>query len=606
MRDMLQRGKYVRWSFDWYCGYAMFDIYPPLLYAIAAIGSQIIGDVATIIKIITILSFSSLPLAIYRLGRTLGRSVKGATVMAWLFAITPLNVFFLFNGYFMLMSSLVLMVIFLSLFFHHAQTGDRISFYTAIAMLVVIALSYHRALYITLFILFFHFIVKMYRRQVREATITALIAMFGLSISAFWVLPAIINMLAINSNELYQSLISVASWEGLNFHVIAMLFIVPYWYLVLKRLSIKKWSNDTELVLFISLIFFTLLALGPYGPLHYIIPFSSSQRAEITLLFVTFLAITIATSLFDEKVLGGKRTLTGIILSSLTFLILLSSVFISPALAQGFHLVNFNYSRNEVEDSLPNVINYAYVQQQVFLGKHDQDFLEVLQYISGDSRSGRVVFYSNRSQTIDMFYYYALLPLSGKSSPQGIAPDGEGDPKWNDFTQHVIWSVNKTLLELSGTRWIISNFPLTVNGSRIVQTFNQYRLYELESVTMIDDCDHSIDYSLDVVRVALHHDCEKFTLKISYHPRWRAFDQNGNALEIEREDYGFMRIVGSEKFSKVMLTYSNTMVDTLSEKISVICFTLLLASALFKKYVSFKAQTKKESESTARSIACDR
>jgi hypothetical protein len=565
----------------------------------AAIGSQIIGDVASVMKIITILSFSSLPIFLYRLGRTLGRSYKGATVMAWLFAITPLNVFFLFNGYFLLMPSLVLMVIFLSLFFQYTQTGGQNSFYASIAMIAIIALSYHRALYTILLILFFHFIVKLYRRQVREAIITALMVMSGLGLSAFWLFPAIINMFAINSNELYQSLISVASWEGINFHAISMLFIIPYWYLVLKRITIKRLSNDTELVLFISLIFFTLLALGPYGPLHYILPFSSSQRAEISLLFVTFLAITIATCLFDKRILEGKRTFMGIVLSSLIFLIFLSSVFIHPIIAQGVNVVNFNYSRNEVEDSLPNVIKYAYIQQQIFLGKQDQDFLEVLQYISEDNRSGRVAFYSNHSQTIDMFYYYAFLPLSGKSSPQGIAPEGEGDLKWNDFTQYVIWSINKTLLELSGTRWVISNFPLIVSGIRIIQTFNQYKLYELDPVEMISDCDHSIQYGLDEVQIVLHRECEDFTLKISYHPRWRAFDQDGNALETERGENGFMKIRGSSKFSKVFVIYSNTSIDILSQNVSIISTTLFLASFILKKYASLKGRDKKRSETAA-------
>ena len=132
-------------------------------------------------------------------------------------------------------------------------------------------------------------------------------------------------MFTINSTELYQSLISVASWEGVSFHVIALLFIVPYWYLVLKRLRMKCLRNDTEVVLVISLVFFTLLALGPYGPLHYILPFSSSQRPELSMLFVTFLAITVATRLFDDRIREGKRTFMGIILTSLIFLLVSAS-----------------------------------------------------------------------------------------------------------------------------------------------------------------------------------------------------------------------------------------------------------------------------------------
>ncbi|UCH36920.1 MAG: hypothetical protein JSV76_04305 [Candidatus Bathyarchaeota archaeon] len=584
----------------------MFDIYPPLLYAGAAFGSQLLGDVAAIMKIMTILSFTSLPLALYRLGRTLGRSPKGATVVAWLFALTPLNGFFLFNGYLLLIPSLVLMILFLSVFFQYTQSGDMGKWYAAIAMLVIIALSYHRALYVVLFVLFFHFSVKLYRRQLREAMMTALLVVFGLGISAFWVLPALINMFTINSPELYQSLVSVAAWEGVSFHVIALLFIVPYWYLVVKRLRMKCLRNDTEVVLVLSLVFFTLLALGPYGPLHYILPFSSSQRPELSILFVTFLAITIATRLFDDRIREGKRTFMGIMLSSLTFLLLLSCVFISPMLAQGFQQMNFNYSRNQVEDSLHNVINHAYVQQQVFLGTHDHDFLEVLRYLSGMNQSGRVVFYSDRSQTADMFYYYALLPLSGKPSPQGIAPDGEGDLKWNDFTQPIIWSVNQTLLQLSGTRWIISNHPVAINGVHRTQLFNQYWLYELDSVAIIDDCDHSIDYGLDDMHIRLYRDCEQFTLKISYHPRWHAFDQHGNALEIERSDYGFMKINGVDNLNEVILTYSKTMIDMLSETISVICVIVLIVFLFFQKRSASKALRHEVNESTSRAQSVDR
>jgi len=80
----------------------MFDIYPPLVYVIAAVVSLIVNNIPLIMKLLIIASFSSYPLLLYRLGRALGRSPKGAMSIATLFSLTPLNMFFLFNGYFVL------------------------------------------------------------------------------------------------------------------------------------------------------------------------------------------------------------------------------------------------------------------------------------------------------------------------------------------------------------------------------------------------------------------------------------------------------------------------------------------------------------------------
>jgi len=584
MRSMLREGKFIRWSHDWYCGYAMFDIYPPLIYVLAAAVSLVVNDVALVMKLFTILTFSSFPILLYRLGRALGRSSKGATSMALMFSLTPLNVFFLFNGYFVFTSSMALMFIFLTEFFRYVQNGGKTSLLASTAMLTIISLTYHRALYFILFIILFHFLLKTYRRQVRKAASAALMAVIGVGISSFWLLPAMVDMLALQSDELYQSLISVASYGGVSFHAISMLFIVPYCYLAFKRVRKKGIRNDSELVLLLSLIFFTVLAMGPYGPLHYVVPFSSSQRAEITLLIVTFLAATLASSLFDERIAEGRGIFSGIILSSLVFLTIIIGIFSYPKIASGLGAIDFNYSRGELNDSLTNLINNAYVEQQVFLGRSDEDFLKVLRHISNDNREGRVAFYSNRSQTVDMFHYYALLPLSGKSTPQGIAPEGEGDPKWRSFTQHIIWHANETLLKLSGTRWVISNYPLTLDGNNSYETFGRYRLYELDNAEMINGCEGTIHNGVGEVRIALSQECRGITLAESYHPRWRAFDQDGNEIGVESTEHGFMRITSENNMREVRLVYSDTMTEVWGKVISIVCLILLAVLSLMIKH----------------------
>jgi hypothetical protein len=76
-----------------------------------------VNNIALIMKLFIIASFSSYPIFLYRLGRSLGRSPKGAMSMAALFSLTPLNMFFLFNGYFVLIFALALTIIFLEEFF---------------------------------------------------------------------------------------------------------------------------------------------------------------------------------------------------------------------------------------------------------------------------------------------------------------------------------------------------------------------------------------------------------------------------------------------------------------------------------------------------------
>lgn len=584
MQKMLEKGNFVRWSYDWYCGYAMFSTYPPLIYMLAATVNLVINNVALVMKLFTIISFSIFPILLYRLGRVLGRSHRGATSMAFLFSLTPLNIFFLFNGYFVFLFSLVLLSVFLTEFFKYIQNRNNTGFVASTAMLTIISITYHRTLYFTLFIIFFYFLIKIYKRQIKEAVSTVAMVLIGVGISSFWLLPAIKDMLALTSGELYQSLILTASYEGINFHLISILFIVPFWYLVLKRLRKERLKNETELVLFLCLIFFSILSIGPYGPLYYVIPFSSSLRIEVTLLFSIFFAITLASSLFDDDIVDGKRTFTGILLSSIIFLTIIIGVFMYPKMALSLTALNFTYSTKEISDSLLNLIRNAYVDQQVFLGKNDEEFLKVLQYISNDDMDGRIAFYSNRSQSVDMFYYYAMLPIFGKSTPQGIAPEGEGDLKWASFTQHIIWNVNETLLRLSGTRWIISNYPLVLKSNHVYKVFGQYWLYTLDDVNMINGCEGTIKKDVGEIRISLSQECRSITLAESYHSRLRAFDQFGKELDIKVTKYGFLNISSTDKMREISLIYSETKIDALGKAISIICLILFTVFSI-KKFI---------------------
>jgi len=579
MQEMLEQRVFIRWSEDWYNGYAMFAIYPPLIYVFAAALNTAINNVAVIMKMLIIGSFSSQPLLLYSLGKVLGRTRKGSTVLAALFSLTPLNVFFLFNNYFILIISQAMLLIFLIEFFKYDKNRDKASFLISTAMLTVISLTYHRTLYYIFFLMLFYILINVYRKQIKKVASTIIMSGIGVGISSFWLIPALLDMLNLDSAELYQSLILVAEHNGFSFQNLAIFFIVPFLYLVFKRIKVEKITDDHELTLLLSLIFFSILCLGPYGLLYYFVPFSSSQRIEVTLLMATFLAIILASKLFDNKIIDGRRTLYGITFSSLITLTMIVGVFFHPQMALSLEIINFSYNRGDVNDSLTNLIDNAYVKQQIFLGKSDEDFLSVLNYIAYDPREGSVVFYSNRSQTVDMFYYYALLPLSGKPTPQGISPEGEGDLKWNTFTRHVIWQANETLLKVAGTRWIISNYPIVLEGNYTHKIFGKYVLYELYNVRNIIGSEGKISKSIGEIKVVLNSECSRFIISESYHPRWRAFDQNNNELQISSTDYGFMEIVSPDNIKVVYLIYSNTMADFISKIISggcLICYVILV------------------------------
>lgn len=306
-------------------------------------------------------------------------------------------------------------------------------------------------------------------------------------------------------------------------------------------------------------------------------------------MMATFLAAVLASSLFDEKIANGRRTFRGIVLSSLIFLTMIISVFFYPQIVLSLDTVNFTYVNGGVNDSLINLLSNAYVKQQVFLGKSDEDFSRTLRYVSNDSRDGRVVFYSNRSQTVDMFYYYAMLPASGKSTSQGVAPEGEGDLKWSIYTQRIIWNADETLLRLSGTRWVISNYPIALEGNPNYKLFGQYRVYELGDVKMINGCEGSVYSGVGEIRIALDQGCRSFTVAESYHPRWRAFDQGDNEVKIERTEYGFMRLSSTSDMREVRLVYSDTKADILGRLISAVC--LALFAALFLKGFNFSKRS---------------
>lgn len=246
-------------------------------------------------------------------------------------------------------------------------------------------------------------------------------------------------------------------------------------------------------------------------------------------------------------------------------------IFFYPKATLSLEAVNFTYSRGGLNDSIMNLVSNAYVEQQVFLGKTDDAFLKVLRYIANDSRVGRVAFYSNRSQTVDMFYYYALLPLAEKSTPQGIAPEGEIDPKWSTFTQYIIWQINETLLKLSGTRWVISNYPLVLDSNVSYKVFGRYRLYELADVALIKESESTVHTDIGEIQIVLSQECESITFAETYHPRWRAYNQDGVEVEVLPTEYGFMKIVSSSNFREVHLVYSETTIDILSRIVSVAC-----------------------------------
>ncbi len=586
MRNMLEEGKFIRWSYDWYAGYAMFDIYPPLIYVFVATLDLLVDNIALLMKLVTVVSFSASPLLLYRLGRVLGRSSKGATAIALLFELNPLNMFFLFNGYFVFILSLALTFLFLTEFFKYSRKREKRSFLYSVAILATISLTYHRSLYFILFTIFFHFLLKVYRRQFREAASAALMTITGVGISSFWLLPAAMDMLSLQSVELYQSLILGASHQGVSFQAISILFIIPYVYLAFERIRKKKIEGDSELVLLFSLIFFTILALGPYGPFHYVVPFSSSQRVEVAILIASFYATVLASSLFDERIKECRRTFSGILVSGLFFLAFIVSIFFYPRIAMSLDVVNFTYSREEIDDSLTNLISNAYVKEQVFLGKNDQSFLQVLRYISNDSREGRVAFYSNRSQTVDMFYYYALLPLSGKSTPQGVVPEGEGDLKWGIFTKDIIWHANETLLRLAGTRWVISNYPLALESNSTLRVFGQYMLYELDEVNIVRGCEGWINEDIGEIWITLAQRCRSITIAESYHPRWRAFDQDGREIGVESTEFGFIKVTSTNDLEEVRLVYSDTATDLLGRTISILCLALFAGLSLITRYSS--------------------
>ena len=257
-------------------------------------------------------------------------------------------------------------------------------------------------------------------------------------------------------------------------------------------------------------------------------------------------------------------------------------VFFNPQTTLSLEPINFTYAREGVNDSLTNLVTNAYAEQQVFLGKNDKDFFEALRYLSKDGRDGRVAFYSNRSQTVDMFYYYAMLPISGKSTPQGIAPDGEGDLKWNSYTRHIIWYANETLLELSGTRWIISNYPIAFERNYTYKLFGQYRLYYLNASETKNERENYIYNGVGKIWIDPNPRCVSITITESYHPRWRAFDQDYNEVKVESTEYGFMRITSTNIMEEIQLIYSDTLIDTIGKvisAISLIFFTIFLISS---------------------------
>lgn len=582
MREMLLEGKFIRWSYDWYCGYAMFDIYPPLIYMLVAAMSIVINDIALVMKIFTIASFTIFPLVLYKFGKALGRTSKGATTMTVLSTLTPLNIFFLFNGYFIFIPSLILMFLFLTEFFKHIQNHDKTSLLTSTVLLTVISFTYHRAIYFILFIMLFYFFIKIYRRELREATSIILMTAIGVGAASFWLLPAIFDMISLPSDEMYQSLILVASHNGLSFHTVSLIFIVPYLFLVYQKIRKKKVDNDSELLLLISTVFFTILSLGPYGLLYYIVPFSSSQRVEITLLMVTFLGNALSSSLFDGGVKEGKITIMFTLTATLLLTSIMVAIFFQPRLALGLESIDFTYDRGDLDDSVMKLVRNAYVEKQIFLGRNDRTFLEILEYISSDSRDGRVAFYANRSQTATIFYYYALLPLSGKSTPQGVTPEGEGDPKWRLYTQKIIWNPDETLLKISGVRWIITNYPLNLNYSKST-TFGEYKLYELDNVKMINGSEGTVQREVGKMKITLTQVSRSFDLAESYNPRWRGFDQDGREITLGRTGYGFMRISSTNEMREINLVYSDTVIDTVGKAISVACLALFVILAFILK-----------------------
>ncbi len=583
MRDMLLQGKFVRWSNDWYSGYAMFDIYPPLVYVVTALIGIATNNVAAAMKIVTIASFTALPIALYRLGRAIGRTPKGATTMALLFTLTPLNIFFLFNGYYILIPSIALMLVFLTEFFNYTQRHNTRSYAYSIILLAAISFTYHRTLYFVMLILAFYLALKIAKKQIRQALDVAVMAAVGVGLSAYWLFPAALDMLALNPSELYQSLILGASSNGVNFYVISLLFIVPYCYLTYKRIKKEKIRSEPDQLLLITLAFFVLLALGPYGPLYYVLPFSSSQRVEITLLMVTLFAAALASPLFDGKIKDGNRTLRATVVASIFFLSAIVGVFAYPRMALDFSAINFTYDRGDLNDSLQNLVTSAYVKQQVFLGKSDADFLGALRFAASDPGQGRIAFYSNRSQTVAILYYCGLLPLSGKSTPQGVVPEGEGDPKWNIYTQHIIWSPNETLLKLSGTRWILSDHPLTLSGNPAPRTFGQYLLYDLGNTSLISGSDGTVSSGVGETRITLSQAASSIVFAETYNPRWRAYDQNGKELKVEGNQYGFTKISSTATFTEVHLVYANTLADNLGEAISIACVVLFVAIVLVRR-----------------------
>ena len=105
-------------------------------------------------------------------------------------------------------------------------------------------------------------------------------------------------------------------------------------------------------------------------------------------------------------------------------------------------------------------------------------------------------------------------------------------------------------------------------------------MYELDDVKMMNGSEGQIFNSVGEIHIALNRECRSITLVESYHPRWRAFDQNNNEVIVECTEYGFMKITSTNNIEEVHLIYSDTTVDVMGRVISLICLIVYFIMTL--------------------------
>ncbi|UCE13385.1 MAG: hypothetical protein JSV04_14525 [Candidatus Heimdallarchaeota archaeon] len=594
--QFFQEGVWPNWSFLTQAGAPFLLTYPPLYYFIVASLTLLGIDLGFSMKIVSLLTLiglfssfwalqksisgehSQIALAMFSFSMTLMYSLVGQhpfslavlfavlSILCYVYALPNFSLPFGFSDDLKRVLSLILLtpLCFTLTILTHLVAGYMLGLFW-------------------LLVLIYQLVKYFYRKDTWWNLVTSIhVIISGILLSAVWFFPALLEY---TYQAQYKVTILQQLFQESFILLIALIGISPLLLVLFSSLmKIMRQHGDKqsmEIFLMLAALFFLLLALGKFSPFFFLPLFDSLLPGRVLVFFI------ISTSLLSVSKLRSESLAV-----LLLFIFSLASLiyYLNPSVLGRLGIET--WQNTAVVDMADDETLYGYIPS---------DFEVVLDQLKEIDDGTRVVFLCYYATYSPLMQHYRLLFLSDHSTIQGDYPDSSEDTKWVGFTEIVdtpayyynVYHNITDYLVLGNVGWIIVRqrenygFPHNLKEHFFLQSVSgEYELWKSRKTQTEVHGDNGYinatverdPYQGKIVVTITSSNCTSFVLSETYHPRWRAWDQKNQTINITRDTLGFLRLSWNNSQGTITLQFEPNPSSPPAMVITIVTLMILVAT----------------------------